>query len=68
MMRTGDVVTDIKNLVNPCDYDLRRAEGCADFDDALRGELDKIDDPIVLQHASRMIRDWRKQVFNGESD
>lgn len=61
--RKGDVVANIKCTVNPGDYDLLRAEGRADFDDALRTELDKIEDRAVRAHASEMIRQWRHELF-----
>lgn len=62
--REGDVVADIKRAVNPGAYDLVKAEGRADFDDALRAELAKIADERLRQHAVQMIRDWREALFS----
>jgi hypothetical protein len=62
--REGDVVADIKRAVNPGAYDLLKAEGRADFDDALRAELAKIADERLRQHAGEMIREWRLVLFN----
>jgi hypothetical protein len=64
--RQGDVVADIKAAVDPAAYDLTRAEGRADFDDALRDELAKIDDERLRMHAAEMIRDWRAGLFGTE--
>lgn len=61
--RQGDVVAAIKSAVDPAAYDLTRAEGRADFDDALRAELAKIEDKLVRAHAGQMIRQWRVELF-----
>lgn len=61
--RQGDVVAAIKRAVDPGAYDLTRAEGRADFDDALRAELAKIEDERLRMHAGEMIRNWRRALF-----
>lgn len=62
--RTGDVVAEIKRAVKPGAYDLLKAEGRADFDDALRAELAKITDERLRQHAAQIIREWRQALFD----
>jgi hypothetical protein len=61
--RQGDVVAEIKEKVDSAQYDLLRAEGRADFDDALRAELAKVADPAVRAHAGEMIRQWRQGLL-----
>jgi len=61
--RQGDVVAAIKAAVDSSLYDLTRAEGRADFDDALRAEIAKIEDSAVRAHAGEMIRQWRQDLF-----
>lgn len=63
-MREGDCVSDIMKAVNPAAFDLTRAEGRADFDDALRAELLKIDDDALRSHAAAMLRDWRRGLLS----
>ena len=62
--REGDVVAAIRKAVPPGRYDLNRAEGRADFDDALRAELAKIEDVTLRQHAAEMVRHWREKLFS----
>jgi hypothetical protein len=59
--RAGDVVADILGRVDPEAYDLKRAEGRADMDDALRAELSAVADEKLRNHAAEMIRNWRRQ-------
>lgn len=65
--RQGDIVADIKAAVDPKAYDFSRAEGRADFDDALRAQLAKIEDERLRSHAAEMIREWRACLFRGPS-
>jgi hypothetical protein len=63
--RQGDVVRDIKAAVRPEGYDFTRAEGRADFDDALRAEIKKRtgDDEHLRRHVGQMMQEWRKELF-----
>ena len=65
MSRSGNIVEDIKAAVNPADYDLNRAEGRADFDDALRAEISRRapDDEKLRRHAADMLAVWRRELF-----
>jgi hypothetical protein len=67
MSRSGNIVEDIKAAVNPADYDLNRAEGRADFDDALRAEIARRapDDEKLRRHAGDMLGVWRRGLFEG---
>lgn len=58
-MREGDV--------DPHAFDLSRAEGRADFDDALRQEIRKIEDDGLRCHAGAMIREWRIALFAADA-
>ena len=65
MKRSGNIVEDIKAAVDPANYDLTRAEGRADFDDALRAEISRRapDDEKLRRHAGDMLGMWRRELF-----
>ena len=65
MTRQGDIVAEIKAIVSPDRFDLSRAEGRADFDDALRAQIDRLsgDDKILRRHAGEMIAEWRRGLL-----
>lgn len=64
-MRQGDILSDIKKRVDPASYDFTRAEGRADFDDALRAEIKQIDDEVLRQHVGQMCKEWRWTLYHG---
>jgi hypothetical protein len=63
-MRQGDIFADIQKLVGPDNYDFTRAEARADFDDALRAEIAKIEDKTLRQHVGEMCKEWRWGLYH----
>lgn len=66
-MRQGDIFGDIQKLVDPANYDFTRAEARADFDDALRAEIAKIEDKTLRSHVGEMCREWRWSLYDAIS-
>jgi hypothetical protein len=64
-MRQGDIFGDIKKRCDPASYDFTKAEGRADFDDALRAEIRKIEDKTLRQHVGEMCKEWRWTLYHG---
>lgn len=63
-MRQGDILSDIKKRCDPKGYDFTRAEGRADFDDALRAEIGKITDETLRRHVGEMCKEWRWSLYH----
>lgn len=63
-MRQGDIFGDIQKLVDPAKYDFTKAEGRADFDDALRAEIAKIEDKTLRNHVGETCREWRWSLYH----
>jgi hypothetical protein len=63
-MRQGDILSEIKRRVDPTRFDFTRAEGRADFDDALRAEIQKIADKSLRQHVHEMLKEWRWSLYH----
>ena len=62
-VRQGDILGDIKRRVDPARFDFTRVEGRADFDDALRAEIRKIDDETLRAHVGEMCKEWRWSIL-----
>ena len=64
-MRQGNVFEKIKVQCQPGAFELRTAEGRADWDDALRACLLALtgEDASLRSHASEMVKHWRRDVF-----
>lgn len=64
-MRTGNIFEKIKAQCAPGAFDLRTAEGRADWDDALRECILALagDDKPLKGHAAEMVKHWRRDVF-----
>jgi fructose-1,6-bisphosphatase len=67
MARQGDIVAEIIDLCPAQAFDLTRAEGRADWDDALRAAITELagDDETLKRHAGDMIAQWRRQIIRG---
>lgn len=63
MTREGDICAHIKAACDPADFDFSRAEGRADFDDALRSRIVSIEDDTLRRHVAEMIRQWRAELW-----
>jgi hypothetical protein len=65
MARQGDIVAEIKLRCPPEAFDLDRAEGRADWDDALRAAISELsgDDQQLKRHAGDMIGAWRRRII-----
>ena len=63
--REGDVVAAVKATVRVSDYDLRRAEGRAAFDRALRAAIARHcgADKEFARHVGDMIAEWRRGLL-----
>lgn len=69
MARQGDIVAEVKLRCPPEAFDLTRAEGRADWDDALRAAITALtgDDEALARHAGDMIGDWRRRILRPDA-